>query len=127
MAYGERLRRWRFTTDSRTHLAAALDTFQSLGAKPWAARAAAELRATGQTRSRGDGARGAALTPQELEIATLAASGLSNKRIAERMYISHRTVGAHLYRVFPKLGVESRAALRDALAALGEADVAREL
>ena len=57
------------------------------------------------------------LTGQELEIAGLAASGLTNKQIAERLYISHRTVGAHLYRIFPKLGVSARAGLRDALSA----------
>ena len=55
------------------------------------------------------------LTPQELQIAMLAATGLSNKQIGNRLYMSHRTVGAHLYRVFPKLGITSRAALRDAL------------
>lgn len=55
------------------------------------------------------------LTAQELEIAHLAASGMTNRQIGERLYLSHRTVGAHLYRVFPKLGVSSRAGLRDAL------------
>lgn len=45
----------------------------------------------------------------------LAAAGLTNKEIGERLFLSHRTVGTHLYRVFPKLGVTSRAALRDAL------------
>jgi DNA-binding NarL/FixJ family response regulator len=58
-----------------------------------------------------------ALTPQEHEIARLAATGLTNKEIGRRLYMSHRTVGAHLYRLFPKLGIRSRAALRDALAA----------
>jgi DNA-binding NarL/FixJ family response regulator len=55
------------------------------------------------------------LTPQELQIAQLAAEGLSNREIGERLYLSHRTVGSHLYRLFPKLGVTSRARLRDAL------------
>jgi DNA-binding NarL/FixJ family response regulator len=55
------------------------------------------------------------LSPQQLQIATLAGSGLSNKEIAARMYLSHRTVGAHLYRLYPRLGVTSRAGLRDAL------------
>jgi DNA-binding CsgD family transcriptional regulator len=57
----------------------------------------------------------AALTPQEREVALLAASGLSNKEIAERLFLSHRTVGAHLRNAFPKLAVQSRACLRDAL------------
>jgi DNA-binding CsgD family transcriptional regulator len=55
------------------------------------------------------------LTPQEHEIASLAASGLSNKQIGTRLYLSPRTVSGHLYRIFPKLGISTRAALRDAL------------
>jgi DNA-binding NarL/FixJ family response regulator len=55
------------------------------------------------------------LTWQERRIADLAASGLTNKEIGERMHLSPRTVSSHLYRVFPKLGITSRAALRDAL------------
>jgi DNA-binding NarL/FixJ family response regulator len=58
----------------------------------------------------------APLTAQEREIAHLAATGLSNKQIGERLFLSHRTIGAHLYQIFPKLGVTSRATLRDALA-----------
>jgi DNA-binding CsgD family transcriptional regulator len=58
------------------------------------------------------------LTAQEREIASLAATGLTNKQIGEKLFLSHRTVGTHLYRVFPKLGISSRAALRDALTAL---------
>jgi DNA-binding NarL/FixJ family response regulator len=58
------------------------------------------------------------LTAQEQEIAALAASGLTNKQIGERLHLSPRTVGSHLYQLFPKLGIASRAALRDALASL---------
>jgi DNA-binding NarL/FixJ family response regulator len=72
------------------------------------------LRATGRALPRDDDA----LTPQELEIAELAAAGLSNKQIGQRLLLSHRTVGAHLYQIFPKLAVTSRAALRDTLASL---------
>jgi DNA-binding NarL/FixJ family response regulator len=61
------------------------------------------------------------LTPQQRQIATLAAEGLTNKQIGEQLFLSPRTVGAHLYQLFPKLGVTSRAALRDALTALGDA------
>ena len=78
------------------------------------ARASAELRATGTTRTSGSRV-GDALTPQELGVAKLAAAGLSTKEIAARLVISPRTVSAHLYRLFPKLGITSRAALRDAL------------
>jgi DNA-binding CsgD family transcriptional regulator len=115
LAYGERLRRTRVTTESRIHLQVALTAFQKLGAAPWASRAELELRATGATRMP-SGARGAdSLTPQELQIARLAASGLTNKQIAKRLYLSPRTVGGHLYQIFPKLGITTRAALRDAL------------
>jgi DNA-binding CsgD family transcriptional regulator len=116
LCYGERLRRVRATTQSRSHLASALDIFVRLDAEPWAKRARNELRAAGRTTSQSDDAGPGTLTPQEHEIAALAAEGLSNKQIAQRLFLSHRTVGAHLYRVFPKLGITSRAALRDALA-----------
>lgn len=79
-------------------------------------RAAGELRAAGQPRVRRDSGKQDTLTPQELEIATLAAGRLTNREIGQRLHLSHRTVGAHLYRIFPKLGVTTRAALRDALA-----------
>jgi DNA-binding CsgD family transcriptional regulator len=63
----------------------------------------------------GDGLLGiASLAPLDREIVRLAAAGLTNKQIGERLYLSHRTVAAHLYQAFPKLGVTSRAALRDA-------------
>jgi DNA-binding CsgD family transcriptional regulator len=116
LAYGEHLRRTRSTRASRAQLGEALDTFRDLGARPWATRAWNELRATGLAQRVTPGDRGAgALTAQEHQIAMLAASGLSNKEIGSRLYLSPRTVGAHLYRIFPKLGISSRAALRDAL------------
>jgi len=65
-----------------------------------------------RSRARGGWAQ---LSPQELQIAQLAAEGLSNRQIGEQLYLSHRTVESHLYRLFPKLGVTSRAQLRDAL------------
>ncbi|MFY9668518.1 MAG: AAA family ATPase [Trebonia sp.] len=118
--YGERLRRARSTKESRPHLAAALEIFERLGARPWASRAARELQATGQTNAFPDQPAHDSLTPQERQIAMLAAAGLSNKEIGQRLFLSHRTVGAHLYQIFPKLGIRSRAALRDALAELPE-------
>jgi DNA-binding NarL/FixJ family response regulator len=116
LAYGERLRRAKQTPAARTQLAAALDTFERLRARPWAQRAANELRATGITIGRPEVTGPEALSPQQLEIARLAAAGMSNKEIGERLFLSHRTVGSHLYQIFPKLGITSRAALRDALA-----------
>ena len=112
LAYGEQLRRAHATAAARTQLTAAHAAFEQLGAEPWTARAAAELRAAG---SRGD-TPATVLTWQEYEIAELAAAGLTNKQIGEQLFLSHRTISTHLYRIFPKLGVTSRAALRDALA-----------
>jgi DNA-binding CsgD family transcriptional regulator len=113
--YGERLRRSRQVTLSRHHFRAALTTFELLGEPAWAARAAAELAATAPTRRRRETGHQYPLTAQELQVAELAAAGLSNKEIGARLNMSHRTVSSHLYRIFPKLGISSRAALRDAL------------
>jgi DNA-binding NarL/FixJ family response regulator len=77
------------------------------------------MSATGLSRRQAD-ARQVQLTPQELQIATLAASGLTNKAIGERLHLSARTVSGHLYNVFPKLDVTARAGLRDALNALDQ-------
>ncbi len=115
LTYGERLRRDRATGAARRHLSAAREIFSQLGAAPWAARASSELRATGQSAARDGRAGLVTLTAQQRQIATLAAAGLTNKQIGERLYLSHRTVATHLYQIFPKLGVTSRAALRDAL------------
>ncbi len=115
LAFGERLRRARETTRARELLTDARDAFQRLEARPWMDRAGTELRATGLTIGQRDFLGPASLTPQQLEIAQLAAAGLTNKQIAERLFLSHRTIGTHLYQIFPKLGITSRAALRDAL------------
>jgi len=116
LAYGTWLRRQRRILEARRELRAARAAFDGLGASHWAQRAEQELRASGRV------ARVATapstlddLTPQELQIAELAALGLSNREIGQRMFLSHRTIGSHLYRVFPKLGITSRAQLRDAL------------
>jgi DNA-binding CsgD family transcriptional regulator len=116
LLYGERLRRTRRAAEARTPLRAALETFEGLGAEPWTHRAAGELRATGESRQRERDRD--TLTPQERQIALLAASGLTNKQIGQKLFLSPRTVGFHLHRVFPKLGIASRAALRDALSAV---------
>lgn len=126
LIYGERLRRARRNTEARVQLLAAHETFRRLGAAPWVGRTEQELRAAGHTVAQGlvspASTHGpvAALSPQQLEIAQLAASGLTNKQIGQRLYLSHRTVGTHLYAIFPKLGITSRAGLRDALTRLGE-------
>jgi DNA-binding NarL/FixJ family response regulator len=78
-------------------------------------RARQELRATGETIGHRTPDARDRLTPQEMQIASLAALGLSNREIGERLFLSHRTIGSHLYRIFPKLEITSRAQLRDAL------------
>jgi DNA-binding CsgD family transcriptional regulator len=113
---GERLRRGRAPAEARRHLGAAAEIFVRLGAEPWAERARKELRACGGRAAVPARSGTAALTPQQWEIARLAAAGLSNKEIGERLFLSPRTVSTHLYRLFPKLGVSSRGGLRDALA-----------
>ncbi len=115
MSYGSWLRRQRRITESRPHLRAAGDTFDTLGVQPWADKARAELRASGERIPERARAPRQPLSPQELQIAQMAASGLSNRQIADRLFLSHRTVGAHLYRVFPKLGIVSRSELTRAL------------
>ncbi|WP_262056726.1 AAA family ATPase [Streptomyces sp. STR69] len=118
LAYGERLRRARAGVAARVHLEAALSTFDRLGAAPWSARAANELRASGipvgPAASDGRDPH-VLLTPQERRAARLAATGLTNKQIAAQLFLSPRTVAAHLRGVFRKLNVTSRAGLRDAL------------
>jgi DNA-binding CsgD family transcriptional regulator len=112
LLYGEWLRRMSRRSDARTPLRAAAQEFHRLDAAPWARRASAELRATGQQQA-GPVAvpAGARLTPQELQVVRLAAMGASNKEIAAQLFLSPRTVGYHLYKAFPKLGVGSRSEL----------------
>ncbi len=87
------------------------DIFDALGASPWSDRAREELRASGEASRRRTEHAWEALTPQELHIAQLAAEGLSNKEIGARLYLSHRTVGYHLHRIFSKTGITSRSGL----------------
>ena len=112
---GMELRRDQELVAARRQLREALSTFVELGASSWASRAQAELDATAPTRH--VTAVDSQLTAYERRIASMVASGLTNKAVAERLDISHRTVGNHLYRIYAKLGVTSRGELRDALAA----------
>ncbi|MFD4639964.1 LuxR C-terminal-related transcriptional regulator [Lentzea sp. NPDC058436] len=110
LAFGAWLRRQRRATRARPHLKAAAEAFEAFGTRDWAERAREELRASGESRG-GNGE----LTEHELTIARMAADGLTNKEIGERLHLSHRTVSTHLHRIFPKLGVTARAELRQAL------------
>ncbi|MFB7718580.1 AAA family ATPase [Nocardia sp. NPDC056100] len=122
LVLGEKLRRTAAATSARPHLIAARDGFAAMNAAPWLERARNELRASGyrQGERTGPSIAPESLTAQETVIARLAARGLSNKQIGEQLYLSHRTVGAHLYRIYPKLGVSSRAGLADALSRADE-------
>lgn len=114
LLYGEWLRRNRRKSDARLQLQPALEIFERLGATPWAERARTELGALGVGAPAAP-AHGilARLTPQELQIVRLAAQGLSNRDIAAQLFLSPRTVGHHLYKAYPKLGVLSRTELAD--------------
>jgi ATP/maltotriose-dependent transcriptional regulator MalT len=111
LAFGEFLRRARHARDAREHLRAALDGFERLGAELWAERARIELRASGQTaRRRVDSTRDQ-LTEQELQVVHFVAQGLSNREVAARLFLSPRTIAAHLRNIFRKLGISSRTEL----------------
>lgn len=94
----------------------ACHTFRSLGSAPWAAKAERELRAAGALAGPPAGGR-ELLTAHQLRVAQLAADGLTNKEIGQLLKLSPRTVSDHLYRIYPKLGITSRAVLARALKA----------
>ncbi len=108
LAYGEWLRRQRRVVESRTHLRTAREIFDALGFAAWSERARLELRSAGESSPNRDPDARDRLTPHELSIAQLAAQGLTNREIGQRLYLSHRTVSTHLHRIFPKLGISSR-------------------
>ncbi len=117
LLYGEWLRRQKRRRDARAELDAALATFESAGANAFANRTRAELRATGaKARQRVDETRND-LTPQEEQIARLAAEGATNPEIAGRLFISAKTVEYHLKKVYRKLGINTRRELSRVLVA----------
>ena len=111
LCYGERLRRANRRRDARRELGAALDTFEQLGAEPWADRTRRELRASGEHRRAQTPEARDDLTPQERQIAALAAEGRTNREIGALLFLSPRTIETHLGRVFRKLGIADRSAL----------------
>lgn len=108
LAYGERLRRARIKIQARHQLRDALDTFERLGARPWADRARAELAASGETLRRRDPGTIDELTPQELQIALLLACGRTTRETAAALFLSPKTVEYHLRHVYMKLSIHSR-------------------
>lgn len=111
LLYGKSLRRRRRRADARRYLRSAHETFERLGARPWAEQAATELQATGETARKRDVSTVDQLTPQELQIARFVAQGETNRAIATSLFLSPRTVDYHLRKIFTKLGLTSRAEL----------------
>ncbi len=111
LCYGERLRRAGRRVDARRELGAALDAFERLRAESWARRARRELRASGARRRAHTPEARDDLTPQERQIAALAAEGRTNREIGALLFLSPRTIETHLGRVFKKLGISDRSAL----------------
>ncbi|WP_406291876.1 LuxR C-terminal-related transcriptional regulator [Embleya sp. NBC_00896] len=109
----EWLRRRRRITEARGPLTEALEIFRRLGARPWIECARAESRAAGLDVTDAAPDALAELSPQQQQIIRLAARGLTNREIGEKLFLSPRTVGSHLYRSFPKLGITARSQLRD--------------
>jgi DNA-binding CsgD family transcriptional regulator len=111
LLYGEWLRRAKRRSEARDRLRPALDTFERIGAAPWAERARQELRASGETARKRDPASAGQLTPQELQIVRLVTGGATNQEVGAQLFLSKRTVEYHLHNVFVKLGITSRTAL----------------
>jgi len=116
LALGIWLRRQRRISEAREMLRSARGAFDALGALPWGDRTRQQLRAIGENSARRAPDAREQLTAQELQVAQLAAAGLSNKEIGQKLYLSDRTIGTHLYRIYPKLGISSRSELAAALA-----------
>jgi DNA-binding CsgD family transcriptional regulator len=111
LLFGEALRRARSRMEARGHLRAALESFERLGAVPWAERASRELRASGETARKRDPSTVDELTPQELQIARFVGEGATNRQIAAQLFLSPRTIDYHLRKIFRKLEISSRAEL----------------
>ncbi|MFJ8113791.1 ATP-binding protein [Streptomyces sp. NPDC096132] len=122
LAHGRWLRRNGRINDARAPLTHALEIFRRLGATPWTSRTATELRAAGVTRDTSAVHALGDLSAQQQQIVHLAAQGMTNREIGERLFLSPRTVSHHLYRVFPKLGIASRHQLRDLIGDDSSAD-----
>jgi DNA-binding CsgD family transcriptional regulator len=112
LSYAERLRSARADVEARRQLDLARAIFERLRAHPWVSRVDAQIQLTDMPAAEGEMA---GLTAKEYEVAQMAARGLTNKQIGAELFLSPRTVGTYLYRVYPKLGISTRAALRDAL------------
>jgi DNA-binding CsgD family transcriptional regulator len=118
LCFGQRLRRENRRADARMHLAAALETFDGLGAQRWSATAAAELRASGAQRAGRDLGtipNGHTLTSRERDVAQRVADGATNKEVALQLFVNEKTIEFHLGNIYRKLGLRSRSELGRAL------------
>lgn len=122
LEYGRWLRRQRRSSEARAPLRSALSTFELIGATSWADQARTELRAAGERPLEATRGQPSALSPQEMQIARLVAEGLSNREIGQKLFLSPRTVGSHLYRIFPKLDITSRGQLASRLTEVDRLD-----
>lgn len=116
LLYGERLRRARRMRAARRELSAAVEVFRSIGVKLWADRAQRELDASA-VRPPSATQGWCALTAQERQVLRLAGSGMTNRQVSQALFLSPRTVGYHLYKAFPKLGISSRRQIREVMPA----------
>lgn len=123
LCFGERLRRSGHRVDARTRLRQALAIFEQLGGGTWAEKARSELRASGETIRAHDPTARDELTPQELKVALVIADGASNQEAAAALFLSAKTIEAHLGRVYRKLGIRSRTELARQLAPSVQATV----
>jgi DNA-binding CsgD family transcriptional regulator len=117
LLYGEWLRGEHRSLEAREELRIAHERFEAMGAEAFAARAAAELAATGERRHLSSADSVDSLTEQQARIARLARTGLSNQQIGAQLFLSPRTVEYHLNKVFRKLNINSRVQLEEALPA----------
>ena len=116
LCLGERLRRGRHRKEARTVLRSAIERFERLGAVPWAERANTELSASGETVQPGGVIATSELTPQELQVALAVAKGATNRETGAALFLSPKTVEAHLGRIYRKLDIRSRTELAALLA-----------
>jgi DNA-binding CsgD family transcriptional regulator len=125
LCFGERLHRSNRRADARAHLAAALETFEDLGAQQWSTVAAAELRASGAVPSQRDhrvAPTASTLTRRERDVARRVADGATNREVAHDLFVNEKTVEFHLGNVYRKLGLRSRSELARAFAQQQRAD-----
>ncbi|HEX8086800.1 MAG TPA: AAA family ATPase [Solirubrobacteraceae bacterium] len=125
LAYGERLRRRKLRNEARDYLRTALDTFERLGARPWAERARSELRTGGGAAAGAPSAPlSEVLTPHELQVAMIVARGATNKEVAAQLFVSPKTVEHRLGNIYKKLEVRSRTELARIVTGQLEAEAA---